>query len=651
MGQGFARHEAPLALRRRLPRRALVAGAVVSALVVGSVGPIFAPVGAQDEPAAFPTAAVAPDDALAYFNIPLDEDSEQWAVAEDLLVRSGLSQILNEARSGMEGVPLDVFLGGEAGLIVTEAALEAAAAAGAEATTGGLIPEPDASPEPVAAAPGAQGWAVVLDPRAPDTAYAGLIAALEDDSGEVVEVDYEGVTISYAEPGPAPDEADMPLAAARVDDLLLIAGSPVDLEPLIDTAQGSNAALAASAPFADVTAALPDEFLILGFINEAAAADAQTSLGDLPVPASLAGSDRHSGFVIQADRPGFRMETVAIGAAAPIEPGAAPFESALLTRTPADALFFLSASDLGQTGVLQTLGAAAIALAFGQFGASSAPAGETGEAFVDRQYEELAALLGFNLKTDLLDQLVGEYGAWIRANVEAGAVEALLVSGVADPGTVVNALSQLSLLVQGGGGGASTVTTRTVGGSTVNVVETGPGAPGVEYGVVDGRLLIGIGGAIDTDAAGAAESLADNPLFDAVMEELREERNGTLYVDLSQVIPLVESLAGATGEMGIGDEAAGIADAAEGCADYATQDEAQAAYDANEDGTFDLDRDFDGTVCEDFFGDAATTDAGSEVDPAEVLADVDLSGVEAFALAAYDEDGMRRSSSILYIAE
>ena len=37
------------------------------------------------------------------------------------------------------------------------------------------------------------------------------------------------------------------------------------------------------------------------------------------------------------------------------------------------------------------------------------------------------------------------------------------------------------------------------------------------------------------------------------------------------------------------------------CANYASQEEAQAAYDAAEPNTFDLDQDFDGIVCEDFF--------------------------------------------------
>ena len=638
-------------------RRGIVAGTVVAVLVVGSIGPAVTSAGAQDETRSFPTADVVPEDALAYVNVPLVEASKQWEIGRELLERSGLTEILVEAEAGMDGVPLDAFLGGEAGLVVTEAALVAAAAAGAGELTSGFVPEPDASPVASPLEPAAQGWAVVLDARAPDTAYAGLVAALEDQAGDLVEIDYEGVAISFSDPSAAADaeSADTPLAAARIDDLVLIAGAPSDLEPLIDTAQGSSLPLAEAEPFLGVTAALPTEFLMLGYVNQAAALEAQAGLGGagLPVPPGLTGPTTYSGFVIQADDPGFRMETVAIATGdEQLPPAAANYDSALLGRTPADALFFLSAPELGATGALQNLGAIGISLAFGQFGGADTPTpAETGAQFVDRQYQELAALLGFNLKTDVFDQLTGEYGAWVRANAGSESIEALFASGVADSGTVVNALSRLNLLVQGAGGGTTTVTTRSLAGSTVNVVETGPGVPAFEYGVVGDRLLIGFGGAIDTDAGGG-EALADNPLFSAVLDELPEERNGTIYVDLTRVIPLVEGLAGAGGDLGLGGGEAAVEDAAVGCADYATQAEAQAAYDGNEEGTFDLDQDFDGTVCEDFFGtspDAAAPDAGAEV--ADALAEVDLSGIEAFALAAYDEAGMRRSSSILYIAE
>ena len=93
-------------------------------------------------------------------------------------------------------------------------------------------------------------------------------------------------------------------------------------------------------------------------------------------------------------------------------------------------------------------------------------------------------------------------------------------------------------------------------------------------------------------------------------------------------------------------------DASESCASYATQEEAQAAYDAAEPDTFDLDQDFDGEVCEDFFAASAeTTGTTDEASAEAALANVDYSAIKAFASVSYEENGMARSSSILYISE
>ena len=122
------------------------------------------------------------------------------------------------------------------------------------------------------------------------------------------------------------------------------------------------------------------------------------------------------------------------------------------------------------------------------------------------------------------------------------------------------------------------------------------------------------------------------------MDTLPVEYNGLTYIDLAQAIPLMEVAAEESEDLGLGamDE---IPDASESCANYATQEEAQAAYDAAESETFDLDQDFDGEVCEDYF---ASDDAASETDedqrqtrrvttPADALADVDYSAIKAFA--------------------
>ena len=316
--------------------------------------------------------------------------------------------------------------------------------------------------------------------------------------------------------------------------------------------------------------------------------------------------------------------------------------------------------DLGATGVLDILGATVIGMAMGMGDPSAAPDPDTSmEDYIAEQYAAAESLIGINLQTALFQQLAGEYGGWFTANLENEDASGLFASGVSEPETVSNALMQLSFLIQGATGAETPLTTREVGGGQVYVIELGDEAGStIEFGVVGDNLVIGKGDAVDRFAEAAGDSLAENAQFQAVMDTLPAEYNGLTYIDLVQAIPLAEVASEESEDLGLG--AMGeIPDASESCANYATQEEAQAAYDAAEPDTFDLDQDFDGEVCEDFF---AAADAAAETDedaaededstnPEDVLADIDYSAIKAFAITSYEEDGLSRTSSILYISE
>ncbi|MCC6315045.1 MAG: DUF3352 domain-containing protein [Thermomicrobiales bacterium] len=644
------------------PRAALSVALAASLVIGGSLTALFAPA-ASAQAEAFSTAASAPGDALAYVQIPLDESSAQWTQAKTLLDRAGLLTSLEEATGNeLNELPLDAFLGGEAAIVITQDAIQHALEANPMAAGDSMAALLEETPETDATTTvgEAQGWAVVLDARAPDTSFAGITMAIQDQARkagvEPGQTEYSGVTITSAPAAPSGDEDnsdDIPLAVARIDGHVLIASQPADLEPLIDAAQGTTPALTSLDSFGQVQAALPGEHLLFGFINGPAAALAQSSLAEAGLPMYAAGPEAYSGFSISADQPGFRMETVEIGANGETLPAGQPnFSPTLPAKTPADALFFLDGSNLAATKVLDNIGAALIGMAMGQMGAAPTPApGQSPDAFVAAQYQQLATLFGVNLQTDLLQQLTGEFALWV-GGTDPSTVAGLFVSGVTDPATVANALSQLNLLIQGAGGGDSSVTTRTVDGSTVSVVETGPGAPAIEYGVVGDELLLGVGAAIDEHTLGPAQSLADDAQYQAAMGTLPAEYNGSLYVNLAKIVPLATAMATAETAESSGAVQASLEDASPNCANYATQEEAQAAYDANEEGTFDLDQDFNGIVCEGHFGSpAALEDATGMNDAAAALESVDLSAIKAFALAAYEQDGMQRTSSILYIAE
>jgi len=665
----------PTDSRRRGPR--LFAGALAVLLVVMSFGSALigaVPASAQVTESNFPTAAVAPEDALAYFVFSLDDESEQWQLGEELLDRAGLGDALNELReealrdAAGNDLPLDAFLGGELGVVLTAQVFEALASASAQGNMAAMMEEGDdalATPEAGTAEPQSYGAAAVLDVRAPDTVEAGILGSMRDEAesagAQIEETDYEGITITHATGGVG-DDFDANYSVARVDDLILLAATPADLEPLIDTSQGTTASLVESAPFTDVRAALDQDYLMYGFVNGVIAKTAQESfLAQLGTTFPMdAQPDAYSGFLVAADEPGLRFETVILPAeGATLPPLAAPYDSELLAAAPANTLMFVSAFGLAETGVLDIIGAGLIGLAMGSdpAGTMATPtAGQSQEEFIAEQYRQVEPLLGFNPQTELLDQLVDEYGLWVAGEDDLASFEALMASGVADQGAVANVLQQIALLIQSASGGAVNVVTRPVDGAEVYTFDTGdPTIGDIEFGIVDGKLLISYGTAVDTFVDEDKPTLADDAQFQEVMATLPSERSATFYVNLARIIPLLQSIA--LSERG--DDEFAITDASESCADYDTAEEAQAAYDAGEEGTIDLDQDFDGQVCDDFFGGAtadvaATPEAGTPEAAEEAIEEAiteDFSAIKAFAAASYEEDGIQRSSSILYIGD
>ncbi len=653
------RHPAALTRSTWLAGAGRVTLAVIFGLgiIVPSLGSVV-PVAAQASTVSFSTAEVAPADSIAYLVMTLDDESEQWRLADALLDRAGLGEALEEELRDEAGedLPLDAFLGGEVGVVVSPAVLdtiaaESMASANLDEMIGGSAM---ASPEAEPAETDAQGFALALDARAPDTAWAGIRESILE--GENEETNYEGTTILY---GPPVGDDDEGMAAAQVGDLILIATVPEDLHPLIDTADGRTPSITTLPEFTTTRDALPSEFVLFAFGNSFDATDAD--FGMFAMAASQLSTEAFSGLTITADEPGFRMESVTLPAEGESLPaGAATYESELLTRAPDETVFFMSATDLGATGVLDIIGATVFGLVMGMGDPTEAPDPDVSvEDYIAEQYAAAKALIGINLQTDLFQQLVGEYGGWFSANLENEEVSGLFASGVSDAETVSNALMQLSFLIQGASGAESPLTTREVGGGQVYVIELGDEAGStLEFGVVDETLLIGKSDAVDRFVEEPADSLAENTQFQAVMDTLPAEYNGLTYIDLAQAIPLFESAAEESEDLGLGgmDE---IPDASENCANYATQEEAQEAYDAAEADTFDLDQDFDGQVCEDYFttageqteADEEATEAGDSADAADALADVDYSAIKAFAATSYQDDGLSRSSAILYIPE
>jgi hypothetical protein len=206
--------------------------------------------------------------------------------------------------------------------------------------------------------------------------------------------------------------------------------------------------------------------------------------------------------------------------------------------------------------------------------------------------------------------------------------------------------------------------------SRVFAVETGdPIVPRVEYGVVEEQLVVGLGSAVDNVGDGPETPLTENEAFQTIMSALPEASAGIFYVDLLQAMPLLSSAVQTADMDGMASEVASDAaseatpsavesgDAHQDCDQFGTQAEAQAAYDAFAPGSFQLDQDFDGEACEDYFNPsaaAATPETAQPVSPSETgvaIGPETLAAFTAFGMVAYEEDGNSRTSSLLLVVD
>ena len=604
--------------------------------------------GAQSAPLS--TAVAVPDSALVYLAMTAEQTSTQWQLATTLLDRAGLSSFVDEAIEEARAdandddlTDLEPFLGGEIAVVVTS--LAATQAVDVTGLTGGLAPAAEGE---IAGDPA--GFALIVQAADPAAAWAKAQELIEEDAltqgVTAAATDYNGVPVISIPPG---SESEDGTAIAQVDDLILVSSTGADLEPLIDTAAGTTPSIMTAPDFAMLQAELNQEFLLFGYINGQAISTALEATEELGAFESLTlGSvpflDSSTSVVLWADDPGFRFDTVSTLATDTPAPIGENFDGTLNERVPGDTLFFIDGMDLGASGALDTLALLLAQELNGEEAGATPPAGTDQQVYIDQQFEQASTQFGFNIKTDLIDQLVGEFGFALGLGeflLDPNSVNAIFVSGVESGATVADALSKLALLIGSGvagEGSTTTVTTRDLDGSVIHVVEDmSSGFPiKVDFGVVADQLLIGFGTSLDSFVGGTAtDSLADNPQYQAVMATLPAEHAGSMYLDVARVIEIVTSFSSS-----MSDSAEPILDADTSCGEFATQVEAQAAYDADAFAQSALDQNFDGIACEDFFSPAAA---------ASPAAELDFSAIRALATVSSTSDGVVSSNTILYI--
>lgn len=602
------------ASKRSAPRpiRALVSAIVVAGIMASSA-PFTTPAVAQSPPA---VADYIPDAALFYGEFELDQNSDQYVKSAELLERANLGALIpdDELAEFQSAVQLiGAFVDGEAGFFLAELPLE-------EGFSLDNIAEDvsDVSMDPAAAVGGdiPEGWAIVLRPSDVDVSFNFYSEAVFDDEvAEPVESEYGGFTILTREPA---DEFSAGVSMAMVDDVIVIATVSDDIEPVIDTVNGDLAPLSGDDSYNDVRDSLEGDALVSGYINGPALLDQLNELDPeilASIPEELTASfGAYSGFVFWADDPGFRLDSIAIPAAGANVPEASAFEPVFTANIPATTLFYAGGADLGQEPMLNAL---ALLVAQGVLGMDPFDPAATPvatpiadpEAFAEQIFEDAEAVIGFNLKTDVLDQLVGEWAiAGSVANIAdpEPVIEGIFVTEVNDRETVESVAATITNLIASQTEEGLSLSSRQVNGSDVTVLDFSEDGTSfvLEFGVVDNHLLIGVNEGLDSFTSDQTDPLADDPTFLDTLAELPSEFTAVSYLNVQTLLPLIEDgIAMSSGSSVLDNDPA--------CGEFDTQEEAQTAYDEDSFENFSLDLDFDGEACEDFFGIGATPEVAS----------------------------------------
>jgi Protein of unknown function (DUF3352) len=608
-------------------------------------GALFAAPSARAADTPLDTAALAPDSALVYISLTYDTQSDQWQKASALMETLGLGSLEDALASSSDAtseVSAEDLQGSEIGFVITNLDFASNTASGISSLTGDLA-SPTAA---VSQASSNEGVITIVKPANPVRVWAGAQRDMLKDartSGATVDsTTYEGVTIESI---PGDEAAGVDASAqALVGDSIVVGTTVEDVESIIDVSTGKTAPLSDSNAFKQLEPKLQQEFLVFGFVNGPALDAAGMTEGNssLESLSSVSVLKAYTAFVAYVVESGLRFDSLSVNedGSSPM-PAASGFAPSFASKVPDDTLLFVDGNDLRQTGVLDALG---LAIAQGIVGidTSATPtAGESQEDFENEIYTQAEGVLGFNIKTDLIDQIKGEYGLAIwGANMDDPSnLGALFVTGVENQATVQDVVSKISLLAQSAGSGQFTVTTRTIGNSVIQSIDlSSSGFPlSLDYGVINNELVISLGNGLDTFTNGSTSSLADSAQYSTALGALPANPTTIAYLDTAQLFPILESFLGPLS----GASAAATPDAGEKCAEYNSQAAAQAELDAEGGFSFDLDQDFDGQACEDYF---ATPEPMASPTP-----EFNYKAIKSFTLVTYEKDGLAGASALLVI--
>jgi len=547
------------------------------------------------------TAAAAPEGTVLFHAFDLDREGGQWQQTGKLLERVGLPNALDRwetavlKKGGKKGdftqADLDALLGGELAVVVTPLAVQRMVE----------LQEKRQHPTAENATPVAHSWGdqvgvtAVLLPSDPDATWDYVQRQVTDLAGKhdvsVKEVSHGSGELLWVE---LPDyreqiaehlegaigDANLQkalaglmgdngmqgrpgLAVGRAGDFIIAGVSQADVTEIIDVVDGVTDSLADSGAAQQVAAELPAESLSFTYLDGAAILDAVGEQTVQKLQAMMPQMDQtmwqtHSGLAISAVDAGFRLDTVTV----PGEGGT--LKSAGLANDPAipaAAERVPAGTVLYEAGVIpkNALTGAAYALARA---VNSEMAGQEGQGAklnqlpskeeIEQEIASASSTLGFDLRTELFDLLGGEFivfSSFPTFDTNGFGLDAVAALTTTDAATLNETARKIAASIERSGQGVD-VSTRKVDGNTVYVVsdQEMTGGPSLEFGVVDDQAVVGTGGGIEDLVSKPAASLANDPQFETVMDELPSEYYEVAYVDIGQVIDTVTAMLGAMKE-------------------------------------------------------------------------------------------------------
>ncbi|MEZ4665101.1 MAG: DUF3352 domain-containing protein [Thermomicrobiales bacterium] len=493
---------------------------------------------AGEAPGAMPLAEAMPVETAAYVATAFDPTSDQYLELNALAARlvfpgagDTISSIVEQLTKLLAMIPSDLktVLEGDVGAGLT-------GFGGVGDTTEGSSPSPGSIigsflPD----------YAIVLHPIEAGEArelvedwYAEQVA---NDGGEVRRMQAGSVVVLQNPTEDASDSA-APTVVAFSGDYIFFGADYESLRPFIETTQGTAPSLAESEELQDLNAALPVERLVFGYLDPAKFLDSAGSLTIASVDVSSIDTPiGETAFTIAASDAGLRFESVSMPTS--LADGLIDTRGpnpAFADSVPDTTLAVYAGQDLGQSWAIDQLQRILLTTLVGAMGGGDV---DLSDFDVEEQFGFLSMLTGINFKTDMFDQLTGDYGAALFSidTDDPFGSSVVIASELNNPDIVSVAVTSLGPLIQSSGAGMASVTSASIDGQTVNNVALdldGVSAT-IQYGVVDDQLMIGLGDGIETVAVEPAAPLSASADYQAALAELPASYDSVTYVDVQAI--------------------------------------------------------------------------------------------------------------------